>query len=277
MAFCHKTRLFGMAMSAGVFVLLQGTPAVATVDGNADARDPDRYEHIIDDMTCVGAEAVKSVSYKVNGDTVVDLIGKVTPDAAVTVEFELAENCGETKLGLASYNAASGALIAQQTGTFDTSTAHTLKVTTSLCAFEVHFFTGDLLQQIGGDESYLAPIPRLVATGNGGTKVCDVAPAAETSTTTSTSTSTTLVGHQRINMNPPVSAAVTEVEDTPISESPVEQVQVAATSIERDSIASAPHLADTGLNTGILALLGCTLLLAGWALTRAAKRHRNEK
>lgn len=272
MALRQTSRLIGLAASAGALLLLQASPAMAVlVDGNPDARDPDRFEHITDDMNCVGASALKSVSYSVSGQPVVELLGKIKADAKVVATFELADECDDVKLGLATHNSVTKKVVTQQTGTFSPGTQYSLTVNTFPCDFQVNFFTGDVISQLTDNVNYSTPINNLIATGFGGTKECDIAPVAVTSTTSPTSTtSMTVVSHQRINTNPPVVVAAGIAEEPLVVESAavVTEVEVAAVTLERKPEAQAAGLAETGAATTPLIVIGSALISAGLGLRR---------
>jgi LPXTG-motif cell wall-anchored protein len=284
MAFRHPSRLIGLVVTAATFVLLQQSPATAVlVDGNPDARDPDRFEHIVDDMNCVGADALKSVQYTVDGLPVADLIGKVKPESTVKVTFELADACAEVQLGLATYNSVTQKLIDQEAGTFTNDAPFSLTLITTKCDFQISFFTGELLNLLSTNVNYSTPINRLIATGTGGGKSCDVAPVVAsgqttTSTTAAPATSSTTVAAVR--------STSTTIRTSTTVEPPVE---VASTSISRDALSPSPtsttaitsqttaHLPETGSDTTTWTVLGLGLLAVGALLSVAAavkKRRR---
>jgi hypothetical protein len=268
-------------MTTGALLLLQQTPAMAVlVDGNPGARDPDHFEHITDDMNCVGGSALQSATFTVDAVPVADFIGKVTPESKVTATFELADGCDDTKLGLATYNTISQKLMDQQTGTFGAGALYVLTLSVPRCDFEIDFFTGDLLNQLQPNVGYSTPINRLIATGKGGEKACDVLPSAVTTSSTTTApttstTSTTFIGHQQTPISPPVDGT----EDPSLMKSATTSVnvdvQVEAVVLARDDPQSTnENLARTGSDAWELAAIGTSLLTVGIVLLVLAYRHR---
>jgi hypothetical protein len=276
MALRRTSRLIGLTVFTGAFVLAQQGHAMADVDGNPNGRVEDRFEHISDDTSCVGANALKSVTYSVDGVVVPDLIG-VSSDSDVTASFELNEGCHDTKLGMAVYatpsdhyvdsEASQQRLVDQQTGVFDSGSEYSLTVSTIPCYFQLDFFTGDVLNTLSPTANYSTPINNLIGSANGGSKACDVEPVEVTTTTT-------VVGHQHIDETVQ-STTSTTVEDTPYAESGTQDsVEVAAISITRDPQVATEELATTGSNTSELAIVGTVLILLGLAMTALVKVRR---
>jgi LPXTG-motif cell wall-anchored protein len=286
MAFCHPSRLVGLAMAASAVLLFQQSPASAAfVDGNPGARDPDRFEHITDDMKCAGSSAVKYVDFRVNGEPVAELAGNMTPESKVVATFELTAGCSDTKVGLATYNAVTQKMMEQQTGTFSAGVAYSLAVSTSKCTFQINLFTGELLNQLNANVNYSTPVNNLIATANGGSKSCDVAPVeASGNVTTTTSalgtTSTTAAVRPSVTSSSTTTSTVTS--SPPQGD---DDVEVASTSISRESTTTtagatqpvSEQLPHTGSNTATMSAIGLALVVVGGLLTAFAmyRKRRN--
>lgn len=263
-------RLIGLTILTLASLFLQQDRAFATVVPEAGGRVEDRFEHISDDTSCVGASALQAVSFTVNGQSVSSLEGNVPVDSRVSVTFTLAGTCDNVKLGLASYIsptdywdpalASRQKLIDQQTGTFSAGSTSTLNISVSDCYFQLDFFTGDARSSLGENSNYATPINNLIASANGGIKLCDVDPVSTTSVDTTPVTTT-------------VVTLLPTVENTPIAESTVvEQTEVASEIITQNP--STQELAETGSDTAALSILATALVLSGAVFEQIARRRR---
>lgn len=178
--------------------LLSQSAAAGAYSTFDEGRDPDKYEHISSDPLwvplesdeCIGANALKSVSYKVNGTDVPDLAGHVIGDSQVEVDFTVKDECKDVTLGLAVYT------LPEETpkdttlhlrrpmdnllGRYSGGDSGKLSVRTTPCFFEVDFFTGGIIRQLSSLFNYNTPVKNLIAAGHGGSKLCDVPPANDT-------------------------------------------------------------------------------------------------
>lgn len=162
-----------------------------------EGRSEDAFEHINDDPSwatetnrCAGSDAIESVVYTVNGNAVASLQGNVPADSTVAATFELKDGCENVKLGVAAYTAPDDhwdpaiadkqKLTAQQTGYFSAGIKGSLAIKVPACFFQLDFFTGDVLTSLSATTNYSMPVNNLIAAANGGSKLCDVAPLAET-------------------------------------------------------------------------------------------------
>jgi hypothetical protein len=222
---------------------------------------------------CTGPAAVKSVTYKVDGQTVPSLQGK--SGSTLEIAVEPTDQCKDTKFGLAVYSApgpvwnpdvaskqqlASLARITEKTPT--------LKVKVPDCYFQLDFFTGSVLYNLG-KEVYGS---RLIASDNGGEKACGTAKPQVTTTTVAAKPSevTTTTIPQTSAQRPTT---------TTVAVATPEQIETTGEVNADDSVqpvqfvtASQPtELAYTGARTTFFALLGAFRLCR---LPVSAKRPR---
>jgi hypothetical protein len=132
--------------------------------------------------SCAGSDAIKSVTYTVDGKVVPSLSGHVAQGSEVTATFVLKDGCDNTQVGLAAYQAPSNVwdasiadqqvLVDHQGGTYSAGKSYTLTVTAPSCDFQVDFFTGPVLDKLSATAGYNIPNGNLIDADNGGTETC---------------------------------------------------------------------------------------------------------
>lgn len=191
------------------------------------------------------AARLSKVSYTINGvPGFATLTGNVTTGDIVKVDFTIAENCEDEVLSLVSYDAPTGeftratadqqVLFDSETGSFDAG-AHSMDVVAPDCYFQVDFVKGEVIEKLGPVDSDNFYGDRLISAGNGGEE-----------------------------------CIVTEPPSDEVLQTVIERTTPAVESaVEADAV-----LAETGVDSSQLALLGSGLTLMGAALERAANRIR---
>jgi hypothetical protein len=133
----------------------------------------------------VGNAKAAAITYKVDGKVVPSLVGHVKPGATVEVTFNTANGTDPTRFTLVSYYAPAPVFsqaTANQQVIFDVDNeilgpgTHTLKVKVPSCNFQVDFVKGCEIQVLGpvGTNNFYSSQGRLIASVNGGGKVCQV-------------------------------------------------------------------------------------------------------
>jgi hypothetical protein len=199
------------------------------------------------------ADRIVKYSWTINGVSgFKSLAGNVKPGDTVTVNFTIAAGCEEKVYSLASYTAPSATFspsTADQQVLFDSWSGkfgagdHKMTVKIPGCFYQVDFVRGGVLEKLGPEGSKNFYGDRLIEADNGGAEC--VTP-------------------------PPPPPPVEEEEPPPPPPAPPAPVVVQVPSTTVD----APQLAETGLDTTQLTLLGAGLLLMGAACERAARSRR---
>ena len=156
---------------------------------------------------CKASAGVNSIVYKVNGNVVGDLRGKVGQGASVSIDFKIASGCSSVPVNISAYQAPSAiwdpkvadkqVLVGSAIGTYSADgKVHTLNITAPNCYYQVDFGTGTPMANITGTYNQ-SSLGDLISADNGGTKACSTTTTtvAVTPTTIAMPTTTTAV-HQ---------------------------------------------------------------------------------
>jgi hypothetical protein len=247
-----------VALGIGFFIL--GLYAVPASAAESDA--------------CTGNNAITSVSYAVDSESVAALPGNVKPGSVIEVGVGLKPECSTTQIGLAAYMTTGNQWESDQAdkqtlahSNFRKGSGH-LRVIAPECFYQIDLFTGKLIGDLG-QELYGA---RLIASDNGGTESCEPTNDGgqvvthEQPTTTITTPPTTAVP-----VTVPEDDSIGQFVETPEQiETPIEPVVLAEAETRAPT-----ELAYTGFSLWVLAGLmawGAASILVGWALTRTARR-----
>lgn len=226
---------------------------------------------------CNGSEALTEAKYFVDGKQVDWLMGNVPAGSTVRVDFTLAKNCEDTKIGLAAYKAPSDTftdatvdkqvLAASDTKIVKAGESASVEVKVNDCFFQVDFFTGEVLDKLTATNRYSVPVDRLISWDNGGTTECVTPPPPVVPPVTPPPVTPPPV-------EPPVTPPVTPPVEPPVTP-PVAPPVTPPEVLNEVVTPPAPEvLAYTGVNTVDLLMLGSALSLMGVALTRAGHRAR---
>lgn len=261
----RKTRLL-QGLVLGAFVTMSAT--LGSVGSASAAQVGAASDNVSAQATCVGADAIASVVYKVDGVVVTALEAGLLDGATVSVDFTLAPGCDNLQVGLAAYQAATPSwdpskahlqvLSVQDSGMFSSGTAYSLSVTAPECYYQVDFFTGGVLPTLTSTSNYTSE-GRLIDAGHGGTQPCNTPNETTTTSTTSTTSTTT---------------------STTVTPTTVVDTQVLGEVVERPAEVQGvqlAQLAETGADSGSLLGLGSALMLGGSALSGLAVRVRNTR
>lgn len=263
----NKTRagLLALTLSAGAWIGQTTEASAQTVDANPTLGAA---------ATCVGSDAIDSVSYVVDGNPVSSL-SAVQQGSTVQANFVVKAGC-TVDFGLAAYEAPQATwdpakanlqeLFVSKAGNFGPG-AHSLEVTVPDCYYQVDFFTGAVLPQLSATVNYSAQ-GRLISFTNGGSEAC----VEGTELTTTTIPTTTTTGD--VDSNEVTTTTAAEVLDTTVTTAPGDVAATEDTTTTAPAEVLAENLARTGTNAENLALFAAGLVLIGSAVSGAAYRRR---